>query len=152
MKTLHSAGWRRAALPVAGILAAFALGGCSLLSPAAAPVTAPTTQAPVLPTVTADEFADTTWSGTDSGQIPTTFTLHKAGSTAVVFGSSPPYDDPADTWTLDGNTLTVTIHNITDEGDATYTGQVTKADGPIDLAVTFTLDENPRTLTITKAP
>jgi hypothetical protein len=141
---------RLTTLSVAGLLAAFALGGCSLLPSTETPQIAPT-QATVVATVKADELADTTWSGTDSAQIPTTFTLHKTGSTAVTFGSSPPYDDPADTWTLDGNTLTVTINNITGEGDASYTGQVTSADGPIDLAVTFTLDATPRTLTVTKA-
>src|SRR3954467_3076044 len=128
MKSLHTVKWRRAALPVAGILAAFALAGCSLL-PSATPALTPASQAPITSTIKASELADTTWTGVDSAKIPTTFVFHADGSTAVKFGSKS-YDDPGDTWAIDGNVLTVKIYNIQNEGDATYSGTLADAAGP----------------------
>src|ERR1700712_778015 len=147
---MTSSVWRRAALPVLGLAVAASLAGCSLLSPSAAPSTGAQTQAPAGPAVTATDLADTTWTGTDSAKIPTTFTFHANGSTAVTFGDKD-YDDPSDTWAVDGSVLTITIYNIQGEGDATYTGPLASATAPANLAITFTLDANPRTLTITKS-
>lgn len=139
---------QKASLPILGILVAVALSGCSLLSPAApAETTAPTT-APVTPAITADDLNDTTWTGTDSQGTATTFTFHEGGSTAVTFGDNP-YDDPADTWTLDGSSLEISIKNVEGVGDATYVGEVVSATDPIDLELTFSLDTTTRTLTLT---
>jgi hypothetical protein len=149
MKSLHTITRRRATIPVAGLLVAFALAGCSLL-PAAVTPESPITQAPVVATIKAADLADTTWTGIDSAKIPTTFLFHADGSTAVKFGSKS-YDDPGDTWAIDGNLLTVTIYNIQNEGDATYTGTLATAAGPVDLAIGFTLDDKARTLTVSKA-
>lgn len=139
---------QKASLPVLGFLAAVALSGCSLLSPAAPAETAAPTTAPVTPAITADDLNDTTWTGTDSQGTVTTFVFHEGGSTAVTFGDNP-YDDPADTWTLDGSSLEISIKNVEGVGDATYTGEVTSATDPIDLDLTFSLDTTSRTLTIT---
>jgi hypothetical protein len=143
MKTLHSA-----TLPALALTAVLALTGCSLLSPSVPtnPSSAPTAETP---SVTADELDDTSWAGTDSEGTDTTFTFHKGGSTAVSFSGNP-YDDPGDTWALDGSTLTITIYNVEGVGDATYVGEVTDAAGPIDLALSFSDVEETRTLTITK--
>lgn len=143
MRTLH-----KASLPAIGLLAAIALTGCSLLSPSTPvdPNPAPTTQAP---SITADDLNDTSWSGTDSQGTVTTFTFHAGGSTAVSFSGNA-YDDPGDTWELDGSTLTVTIYNVESVGDATYTGTVTDAAGPIDLNLSFSDVDETRTITITK--
>jgi hypothetical protein len=143
MKTLH-----KASLPVLGLLAAVALTGCSLLAPPA-PTTPVETDTPDTPSVTVEELNDTDWSGTDSEGTDTTFTFHEGGSTAVSFSGNP-YDDPGDTWELDGSTLTITIYNVESVGDATYVGEVTDAAGPIDLALTFSDVDETRTLTITK--
>ncbi|CAN5475510.1 hypothetical protein BH09ACT4_BH09ACT4_06260 [soil metagenome] len=143
MTTLH-----KASLPVLGLLAAFALAGCSLLTPATPTVTnAPET--PAAPTVSVTDFNDTDWAGTDSEGTDTTFTFHEGGSTAVSFSGNP-YDDPGDTWAINGETLTITIYNVENVGDATYTGTVTNAAGPIDLALSFSDVSETRTLTITK--
>ena len=143
MKTLHTA-----TLPALGLLAAIALTGCSLLSPST-----PTEPDPVetseTPSVTAEDLNDTDWSGTDSEGTETTFTFHEGGSTAVSFSGNE-YDDPGDTWALDGSTLTITIYNVESVGDATYVGEVTDAAGPIDLDLTFSDVDESRTLTITK--
>jgi hypothetical protein len=139
---------RTATLPAVGLLAAIALTGCSLLSP-----TTPTEPTPVettqAPSVTAADLNDTSWGGTDSEGTETTFTLHASGSTAVSFSGNE-YDDPGDTWKLDGSTLTIVIRNVENVGDATYTGDVTDAAGPIDLTLTFSDVDESRTITITK--
>jgi hypothetical protein len=141
MNTLH-----KVSVPALGLLAAFILAGCSLLSPTT-PV-APTPDPPV-PSVTVEDLNDTSWSGTDSEGTDTTFTFHTGGSTAVSFSGNE-YDDPGDTWALDGSTLTVTIYNVEGVGDATYVGDVTDPAGPIDLDLTFTDVTDTRTLTIVK--
>lgn len=143
MKTLH-----KASLPVVGLLAAFALAGCSLLSPSQ-PTTPDTPDTPDVPSISVDDLNDTDWAGTDSEGTDTTFTFHEGGSTAVSFSGNE-YDDPGDTWELDGSTLTVTIYNVEGVGDATYVGDVTDAAGPIDLDLSFTDVAETRTLSITK--
>ena len=143
MKTLH-----KASLPVLGVLAAFTLAGCSLLSPSQ-PTTPDTPDTPEVPAVTVEDLNDTSWAGTDSEGTDTTFTFHEGGSTAVSFSGNE-YDDPGDTWELDGTTLTITIYNVEGVGDATYVGDVTDAAGPIDLDLSFTDVTETRTLTITK--
>jgi len=142
MKTLH-----KTTLPAVGLLAAIALSGCSLLNPSTPtqPTSAPTQEAP---SVTAEDLNDTSWEGTDSEGTDTTFTFHAGGSTAVSFSGNE-YDDPGDTWALDGSTLTITIYNVENVGDATYTGEVTDPAGPIDLTLTFSDVDESRTLTIT---
>ena len=142
MNTLH-----KASVPVIGLLAAFVLAGCSLLSPQT-PV-APTTDPEPAPSVTVEDLNDTSWAGTDSEGTDTTFTFHTGGSTAVSFSGNE-YDDPGDTWALDGSTLTITIYNVEGVGDATYVGEVTDPAGPIDLDLTFSDVTDTRTLTITK--
>jgi hypothetical protein len=140
MNTLH-----KVSLPALGLLAAFVLAGCSFLTPTPTPTTEPTTE----PTVTVEDLNDTSWAGTDSQGTATTFTLHTGGSTAVSFSGNE-YDDPGDTWALDGNTLTITIYNVESVGDATYVGEVTDPAGPIDLALSFSDVTETRTLTITQ--
>ncbi len=142
MNTLH-----KASLPALGLVAAFVLAGCSLLSPPPAPQ--PTTPPVDEATVTVEDLNDTNWAGTDSEGTDTTFSFHEGGSTAVSFSGNE-YDDPGDTWALDGNTLTITIYNVEGVGDATYVGDVTDPAGPIDLDLTFTDVTETRTLTITK--
>jgi hypothetical protein len=96
-----------------------------------------------------EDLNDTDWAGTDSEGTDTTFSFHEGGSTAVSFSGNE-YDDPGDTWELDGSTLTITIYNVEGVGDATYTGEVTDPAGPIDLDLSFTDVTETRTLTITK--
>jgi len=142
MNTLH-----KASAPALGLLAAFVLAGCSLLSPNTPP---PTTEPTTEPTVTVEDLNDTSWAGTDSEGTVTTFTLHTGGTTAVSFSGNE-YDDPGDTWALDGSTLTITIYNVESVGDATYVGEVTDPAGPIDLDLSFSDVTETRTLTITKS-
>jgi hypothetical protein len=139
---------RTATLPAVGLLAAIALTGCSLLSPStpSEPDPVETTQAP---SITADDLSDTSWEGTDSEGTDTAFILHASGSTAVTFSGND-YDDPGDTWKLDGSTLTIVIRNVEKVGDATYTGTVADPAGPIDLTLTFSDVDETRTLTITQ--
>ena len=89
----------------------------------------PTTDPEPAPSVTVEDLNDTSWAGTDSEGTDTTFTFHTGGSTAVSFSGNE-YDDPGDTWALDGNTLTITIYNVEGVGDATYVGEVTDPAGP----------------------
>lgn len=143
MKTLH-----KASLPVLGVLAAFTLAGCSLLSPSQ-PTTPDTPDTPDAPAVSVEDLNDTSWAGTDSEGTDTTFTFHEGGSTAVSFSGNE-YDDPGDTWELAGTTLTITIYNVEGVGDATYVGEVTDPAGPIDLDLSFTDVTETRTLSIAK--
>jgi len=143
MNTLH-----KASLPALGLLAAFVLTGCSLLSPTQ-PTTPDEPTTPDAPAVSVEDLNDTSWAGTDSEATETTFTFHDGGSTAVSFSGNE-YDDPGDTWELDGSTLTITIYNVEGVGDATYIGEVTDPAGPIDLDLSFTDVTDTRTLTITK--
>jgi hypothetical protein len=140
---------RTVALPLLGFLAAATLAGCSLLTPQT-PTTPETPDTPDTPSVTVEDLNDTSWAGTDSEGTETTFTFHEGGSTAVSFSGNE-YDDPGDTWALEGSTLTITIYNVEGVGDATYTGEVTDAAGPIDLDLSFTDVTDTRTLTITKS-
>jgi hypothetical protein len=148
MNTLH-----KASLPAVGLLAAVILSGCSLLSPQQ-PTTPDTPDTPDVPAISVEDFNDTSWAGTDSHGADTTFTFHTGGSTAVSFSGGgcdgAPCDDPGDTWEIDGSTLTITIYNNADFGDAIYVGEVTDPAGPIDLALSFTEATETRTLTITK--
>ena len=142
MNTLH-----KVSLSALGLLAVVILSGCSLLP--STPTTPDAPETPAAPAVTAADLNDTSWAGTDSQGTETTFTLHDGGATAVSFSGNA-YDDPGDTWALDGSTLTITIYNVESVGDATYTGEVTDPAGPIDLDMTFTDVTEARTLTITK--
>jgi hypothetical protein len=142
MNTLH-----KASLPALGLLAAFALAGCTLFAP---PIADPTQPPVVEETVTVEDLNDTSWAGTDSQGTDTTFTFHTGGSTAVSFSGNA-YDDPGDTWALAGSTLTIVIYNVEGVGDATYVGDVTDPAGPIELDLTFTDVTETRTLTITKS-
>lgn len=139
---------RKASVPTLGLLAAFVLAGCSLLAPSQ-PTTPETPVEPDVPSISVEDLNDTSWAGTDSEGTVTTFTFHEGGSTAVSFSANQ-YDDPADTWALDGNNLTITIYNVEGVGDATYSGEVSDAAGPIDLDVSFTDVAETRTLTISK--
>jgi len=139
---------RTLAAPALGLLAAVALAGCSLLSPTQ-PTEPDVSEAPAPPAVTVEDLNDTSWAGTDSEGTETTFTLHAGGTTAVSFSGNQ-YDDPGDTWQLDGTRLTIVIYNVQDVGDATYVGEVADPDGPIDLELSFSDVEETRTLTITK--
>lgn len=141
---------RTLSLPILGLLTVVTLSGCSLLSPApAAAPTAPIASDSSAPAAASADLADTTWSGTDSADLPTTFVLHEDGSTDITYGANS-YTDKGDTWALDGDTLTITIHNVESRGDASYVGKVVSAKDPIDLAVSFTAAEEKRTLTITQ--
>jgi hypothetical protein len=144
---------RKASLSALGLLAAFVLAGCSLLTPTT-PVDPVPSQTPVV-TIPLEDFNDTTWAGADSEGLDTVFVLHAGGTTGVTYGGGTPYDDPADAWVLEGSTLTITIHNVAlpnsvSGGVATYVGEVTDSAGPIDLALTFSNVTQTRTLTITK--
>lgn len=139
---------RTLTVPAIGLLAAITLAGCSLLSPQA-PAAPETPDTPDVPAVSVEDLNDTDWAGTDSEGTETTFTFHEGGSTAVSFSGNQ-YDDPGDTWELDGTTLTITIYNVEGVGDATYVGEVTDAAGPIDLDLSFSEVTETRTLTITK--
>lgn len=130
------------------LLAAATLAGCSLLAPQT-PNTPDAPETPEAPAVSVEDLNDTDWAGTDSEGTETTFTFHEGGSTAVSFSGNQ-YDDPGDTWELDGSTLTITIYNVESVGDATYVGEVTDAAGPIDLELSFSDVTETRTLTITK--
>jgi hypothetical protein len=139
---------RKASLPALGLVAVFVLAGCSLLSPTT-PTAPEEPTTPDAPAVSVEDLNDTSWAGTDSEGTETTFTFHEGGSTAVSFSGNE-YDDPGDSWELDGSTITITIYNVEGVGDATYVGDVTDAAGPIDLELSFTDVTETRTLTITK--
>jgi hypothetical protein len=145
MKTL-----RKISVPVIGVIAALVLAGCSLLIPQqpTTPDGPEQTEAP--PSVTVEDLDDSSWSGTDSKGYETSFILHAGGSVAVDFNGNS-YDDPADTWALDGSMLTITIYNVEDVGIALYTGEVDDPAAPIDLDLSFSDVTETRTLTITRS-
>lgn len=140
---------RSAKLPLLGVLVALALTGCSLLPSAPATPETPVSEAPAAPAFTSADLEDTTWSGTDSAGTEISFLLNADGHTSVTY-SGTPFDDAADTWTLTDSTLEISIKNIKDFGDATYTGEVVDPDSPVDLTVTFTQSDETRTVTITR--
>jgi len=139
---------RTATLPALGLLAVLALSGCSLLSPAE-PEAPETPVAPVAPAISAEDFNETTWTGIDSAEMDTAFLFNTDGSVDATFYGKT-YEDPGDTWTVEGSTLTITIYNVSGRGDATYTGDVTDTAGPITLGLSFSDVDETRTLTITK--
>ncbi|QCR19615.1 hypothetical protein [Agrococcus sp. SGAir0287] len=150
-----------AALGAAAILT---LAGCiQLPSPQAPTTTTPTTTEPGTTTPTTSEpvetpsnaLVDTQWSGTATGpesSIDVTFTFQEDGTLYITAWSGQddtPYDDPTDTWSLDGDTLELTLSNIQEiqriDLTGTYTGsspiQMTGTDGVGGTGYTMTLTQ-----------
>jgi hypothetical protein len=113
-----------------------ALSGCSLLGIGGGN------------TATTDvDLVDTSWSGTDSVGDDTTFVFQSDGTVAVTYNDSS-YDDPSDTWSVDGTAVTVTVFIDTDRGNAIYTGSVTGT--TMQLSATEQLGDGSWTVTLTQ--
>lgn len=84
-------------------------------------------------TTTDSELTGTTWSGVDSDGDAWGFEFQSDGTVGLTYNGDS-YDDPSDTWNVDGGTLT--IHTAFDDGDVDLTGPV--GDTTIDLDGSYT--------------
>ncbi|MCU1534958.1 MAG: hypothetical protein JWR53_1439 [Glaciihabitans sp.] len=120
--------------PAVALLLVASLAACSAApaSPSGAPSapSAPSTPPPVL------ALAGTTWSGTDSLGDDTTFMFHPTGSIGVAFGSNR-YDDPLDTWTLNGTALAIDVYIDKTRGIAHYTATVAAGASALALSAAY---------------
>jgi hypothetical protein len=114
----------------------FALSGCSLLGIGGGN------------TSTGDvNLVDTSWSGTDSDGDATTFVFQGDGTVAVTYNDSS-YDDPTDTWSIDGTAVTITVFLDDTRGNAIYTGGVNGT--TMQLSATEELGDGSWTVTLTQ--
>jgi hypothetical protein len=90
-----------------------------------------------------DVLTGTSWSGVDSDGDAWGFDFQSDGTIGLTYNGDS-YDDPTDTWSLNGDTLN--IHVAFDDGDVDLTGPV--AEGSIDLDGSYT--GGTFTLTITE--
>ena len=118
----------------------FALSGCSLLGGG---TSSPGTTDPA-ETV---DLNDTYWSGTDSVGDFTRFLFQSDGTVGVTYNENE-YDDPGDTWSIDGTKVTVIVFINADVGSATYVGSVNG--DTMDLSATQELNDDSWTVTLTK--
>jgi hypothetical protein len=72
---------------------------------------------------TTEEFdlTGTSWSGTDSDGDFWGFEFQSDGTVGLTYNEDT-YDDPADTWKVNGGALTITT--VFDQGDVVFTGPV----------------------------
>jgi len=92
------------------------------------------------------QLAGTSWSGTDSDGDATTFDFDADGTVGVTYNENS-YDDPGDTWSLSGSTVTISVFINADTGTAVYTGDV--AGTTMDLSA-VTDDGSAWTVVLTK--
>lgn len=90
-----------------------------------------------------DILTGTSWSGVDSDGDAWGFDFQSDGTVGLTYNGDS-YDDASDTWSLNGDTLS--IHVAFTDGDVDLTGPV--AEGSIDLDGTYT--GGTFTLTITE--
>ena len=137
-------------------VAAFALAsltGCFNL-PGTTPTTVPGTDPGTDPGTEqpqegGTEVAGTTWSGTDSAGNTMTFTLNQDGSLDIAdWNGGGPYDDPADTWSVNGGNIELYVSNIEEIGGITYSGPA--ATGSMNLTGAADLGGSTYTLTLTQ--
>ena len=74
---------------------------------------------------------DTTWAGTDSDGDDWEFTFQEDNTVALVLNDQP-FDDPADTYSLNGTSLSITVSGF-EQGNAEFTGEYAGPDQSIDL-------------------
>lgn len=69
------------------------------------------------------DVTGTSWSGTDSFGDFTILEFQADGTVGVTYNDQS-YDDPQDTWSQSGDTVTAVIYIDSDRGNATYVGDV----------------------------
>jgi len=147
-----------------GAAAILTLAGCiQLPSPQSPTTTTPTTTEPGTSSPAtsepaadpADALVDTQWSGTAQGgnsAIDVTFTFQEDGTLYITAWSGQtdtPYDDPTDTWSLNGQTLELTLSNIQEIERIDLTGTYTGA-SPIQMTGTDGVGGSGYTMTLTQ--
>src|SRR5690606_33222487 len=78
-----------------------------------------------------ESIVDTTWAGTDSDGDSWEMTFQADNTIGLVFQGES-FDDPADTYTLNGSDLRITISGFS-QGDAEFRGQYVDNSTPIEL-------------------
>lgn len=120
---------RPLAAGAAATLLTASLAGCGLL-PTLTGASDSRAAGEVLP-----DLVDTTWSGVDSDGDSWRFVFQGDGSLLLTYNGSD-YDDPADTWGVEGDD-TLNVHvNFTD-GDVDLTGPFDGVGSPVDLDGTY---------------
>ena len=150
-----------AALGAAAILT---LAGCiQLPTPQAPSPTTPTTSDPGTTTPAtsapaedpADALVDTQWSGTAEGPesaIDVVFTFQQDGTLYITEWSGEegtPFDDPTDTWSLNGDTLELTLSNIQEIERIDFTGTYSGS-SPVQMTGTDGVGTGGYTMTLTQ--
>lgn len=96
------------------------------------------------------DISDTYWSGTDSVGDFTRFLFQSDGTVAVTYNENE-YDDPTDTWSIDGTAVTVTVFLDAERGNAIYTGGLVGANlDSMELSAVEQLGSGTWTVTLTQ--
>lgn len=159
---------RIAGVAALGAAAVLTLAGCIQLPTPQAPTTTepgttePGTTDPGTTPATSepaadpgDALVDTQWSGTSNGPdsaIDVVFTFEDDGTLYITEWSGQddtPFDDPTDTWSLDGSTLSLTLSNIQEIRQIDFTGDFSGS-SPIQLTGTDGLGAGGYTMTLTQ--
>ena len=151
MKTM-----RMLALPAIAAAAVLTMTGCFQL-PGAPTSPATTTPAETGGTgggggETAGDLAGTSWTGSTEGQPDVSFTLNADGTVDFSSWGGESFDSPADVWSGDAASVTITVTQIVDQSsgdsiDITYSGPA--ENGSMNLQGEGT-DGNSYTLTATQ--
>lgn len=103
----------------------------------------------------ADALVDTQWSGTASGPASTidvVFTFEADGTLYITEWSGEsgvPFDDPSDTWSMNGSTLELTLSNIQEIERIDFSGTYSGA-SPIEMTGTDGVGASGYTMTLTQ--
>ena len=102
-----------------------------------------------------DALVDTQWSGTASGPdsaIDVVFTFEADGTLYITEWSGQedtPFDDPTDTWSMEGSTIELTLSNIQEIERIDFTGTYSGS-SPIELTGTDGVGTSGYTMTLTQ--
>lgn len=138
---------RLLAAPAIAGAALLTMTGCFQLPGPTTPTTAPATTAPATSApetsdgggggTEATDVAGTTWTGSTDVQPDLEFTLNEDGTVDFATWGTQSFDSPADVWSGDSASFTMTITQIVEEGssnpplDITYSGSI--SGGSMDL-------------------
>ena len=102
------------------------------------PSTDPSGAPEITPGATAETLAGTSWFGTAEGVAEVTLTFAADGTVDFASFNGQAYDEPGDTWSVDGTTLTLTMSQLQSPSgafvDIVFTG--TAATGGMELTGT----------------
>jgi hypothetical protein len=81
-------------------------------APESSAPTAPSAAPEIVPGATEETLTGTSWFGTAAGVAEMTFTLAADGTVDFTSFNGEPYDTPTDVWSVEGDTISITISQL----------------------------------------